>query len=175
MIYFVTGNKGKFEEAKAILDGELEQLDINLPELQEIDAHKIIQAKLKAAFDHHDGQFIVDDTSLYLDCLNGLPGPLIKWFLQTVGKEGLYKITQAFGDNKARAKAIIGYATGPDDIQFFEGVVSGMIVDPKGIEGFGWDSIFLPDGQDKTYAEMTADEKNAISHRQLALDQQRDF
>lgn len=85
MIYFITGNKNKFEEVRAILP-DAEQLDIDLPEIQEIDAHGIIRAKLHAAFAHEEGEFIVEDLSFYLECLNGLPGPLIKWFLKTIGQ-----------------------------------------------------------------------------------------
>ncbi len=66
MIYFITGNKNKFQEARALLP-RIEQLDIDLPEIQEIDAEKIIEAKLIAAFEHKKGAFIVEDTSLYFE------------------------------------------------------------------------------------------------------------
>ena len=72
--YFITGNKGKFEEAKAIIP-KLEQLDIELPEVQEIDPKQIIKAKLFAAFEHKMEEFIVEDTSLSFECLNGLNIP----------------------------------------------------------------------------------------------------
>ena len=97
MIYFVTGNKNKFEEAKGVLP-ELEQLDLDLPEIQEIDATMIVKAKLEEAFKHHDGPFIVEDTSLYIDGLKGLPGPLIKWFLKTVGIQGLHHLAEHSGN-----------------------------------------------------------------------------
>ena len=148
MLYFITGNKNKFDEVAAILP-EVEQLDIDLPEIQEIDPHEIIKAKLMEAFQHTSGEFIVEDTSLYLDCMNGLPGPLIKWFLKTVGNKGLADIAEKFGNSKAQAKTMIGYATDRDDIHFFEGVVEGKIVQPQAISGFGWDPIFLPDGHTK--------------------------
>jgi inosine/xanthosine triphosphate pyrophosphatase family protein len=78
-IQFITGNKNKFAEAQKIISN-LEQLDVDLPEIQEIDAKKVIEAKLQEARNLFEGEFVVEDTSLYLDCLNGLPGPLIKWF-----------------------------------------------------------------------------------------------
>ena len=168
MFYFITSNKGKFEEVRAILS-EIEQLDIDLLEMQEIDAHAVIRAKLEAAYAHHNGEFIVEDLSLHLECLNGLPGPLIKWFLKTIGNEGLVEIASKFGNDKATAKAMIGYARSADDIHFFEGVIEGRIVPPRGEGGFGWDSIFLPDGYDKTFGEMTQEEKNAISMRRIAV------
>ena len=62
-------------------DIDLEQFDIDLPEIQEIDAHKVVKAKLEAALAHHEGPFIVDDVSVRCGALNGLPGPFIKWFL----------------------------------------------------------------------------------------------
>ena len=86
-LYFITGNKGKLVEVQEIISS-VEQLDIDLPEIQDIDAQEIIRAKLEEAQKHHQGQFIVEDTSLYLDCLNGLPGPLIKWFMKTIGNDG---------------------------------------------------------------------------------------
>lgn len=172
-IFFITGNKGKLEEAKSILS-DVEGLDIDLPEIQDLDAHKVIQAKLEEALKTQTGEFIIEDVSLYCEALNGLPGPLIKWFLKTVGNEGIYKMVSAFGNNAVEAKAIIGYADGKGGAQYFEGVIKGSIVVPRG-EGFGWDPIFQPDGYDKTFGEMTAEEKNKISMRMIALEKLREY
>jgi non-canonical purine NTP pyrophosphatase (RdgB/HAM1 family) len=174
MLYFITGNKGKFDEVKAILP-EVEQLDIDLPEIQEIDAREVIKAKLAAAFAHREGEFIVEDLSLYLESLNGLPGPLIKWFLKTIGNEGLVNLAARLGNDRAVAKTIIGYAKGADDIRFFEGAIEGRIVAARGEGGFGWDPIFLPDGYDKTFGEMTLQEKNDISMRRIAANKLKEF
>jgi non-canonical purine NTP pyrophosphatase (RdgB/HAM1 family) len=174
MLQFITGNEKKLAEISALLP-DVKGLNIDLPEIQEIDAHKIIQAKIQAAFEHQEGEFIVEDTSLYLDCMNGLPGPLIKWFLQTIGNQGLYKIVQAYGHDKATAKTIIGYAKSPGDVHFFEGEVRGTVVEPGAKETFGWDQIFVPDGYKKRYSEMTMEEKNSCSMRKLAAVQLKQF
>ncbi len=171
-IFFITGNKNKFREAKSIIP-ELEQLDIDLPEIQSIDAKEIIRSKLLEALKHKKAEFIVEDTSLYFDCLNGLPGPLIKWFMKTIGNEGLYKIAETFGNYNAEAKTIIGYFK--DNIYFFEGSIKGKIVAPSSGNGFGWDPIFKPEGSTKTFAEMTQEEKNSISMRRIALNKLKEF
>jgi non-canonical purine NTP pyrophosphatase (RdgB/HAM1 family) len=172
-LYFITGNKNKFEEVQAIIP-EVEMLDIDLPEIQSLDAREIIKAKLEAAIAHHEGELIVEDNSLYLEGLNGLPGPLIKWFLKTVGNEGLVKMAEAFANVNAQAKVMIGY-TGPDkNIEFFEGTIDGTIVEPRGT-GFGWDPIFSPKGYDKTFGEMSAEEKNKISMRAIAANKLKEY
>jgi len=165
-LYFITGNKNKLAEIKTIIP-DVEMLDIDLPEIQDIDAHTIIKAKLESARAHQQGEFIVEDTSLYLEGLNGLPGPLIKWFLKTVGNEGLYKMAQAFGNFKAQAKTIIGYSSHAGEVEFFEGVVNGTMVQPRST-GFGWDPVFLPEGQTQTFAEMGGELKNTMSMRAIA-------
>jgi inosine triphosphate pyrophosphatase len=167
-IYFITGNKNKFEEIKAIIP-QVELLDIDLVEIQDVDPEVIIRHKLQEAFKHHPGPFIVEDTSLYLDSLNGLPGPLIKWFMKTIGNEGIYSLADKFGNNIATAKTIIGYAKDNDNFQFFEGSIEGKIVSPRGDNRFGWDPIFQPDGYEKTFAEMEPQEKNKFSMRRLAV------
>lgn len=174
MIYFITGNKNKFDEVKAILH-EVEQLDIDLPEIQELDAHKVIQAKLEEAFRHKQGEFIVEDTSLLFECINGLPGTFIKWFMKSVGNDGLVNLVNKLGDNKAVAKTVIGYARNPKEIYYFEGDISGTIVTQKAESSFGWDPIFLPDGHSKTFAEMDSSEKNEISMRRIAVQKLKDF
>jgi non-canonical purine NTP pyrophosphatase (RdgB/HAM1 family) len=166
-LYFITGNKGKLAEVQSIL-GEVNGLDIDLPEIQELDAHKIIKAKLEEAQKHQKGNFIVEDTSLYFDGMNGLPGPLIKWFLKTVGNEGLHKLTEIFGSG-ATAKTIIGYSDVSGHVEFFEGSIKGVIV-PARVEGFGWDPIFQPEGYDKTFGELSAEIKNSFSMRKIAVE-----
>lgn len=173
-LYFITGNKGKFEEVKTIL-GEVEQLDIDLPEVQEIDAKEIVKAKLVEALNHKKGEFIIDETSLYFDCLNGLPGPLIKWFLKKLGNDGLFNLVSKLGNCGAEAKTVIGYTRNHDEIYYFEGAVKGKIVAPGGESNFGWDAIFQPEGFEKTFAEMTMEEKNKISMRRMALNKLKDF
>ncbi|MBI2121899.1 MAG: non-canonical purine NTP pyrophosphatase [Candidatus Sungbacteria bacterium] len=174
MIHFITGNKDKFEEIKAILP-EIERMKIDLPEIQEIDAHEIIRQKLESAQKHAKGEFMVEDTSLYLECLNGLPGPLIKWFLKTIGVGGLAGLAEKLENTKAEAKTVIGYMSGSGEIRFFEGIVKGQIISPRGEKRFEWDRIFRPDGHDKTFAEMGMEEKNKISMRRIAVNRLKKF
>jgi inosine triphosphate pyrophosphatase len=167
-LYFLTGNKNKFNEVRLLLP-EIKQLTIDLPELQEFNAKEIIKFKLQEAFKHKKAEFIVEDTSLYFDCLNGLPGPLIKWFVKKIGVNGLFNLTNNFKNNHAKAKTIIGYAKSINEIYFFEGSIKGKIVSPRGKTGFDWDRIFEPNNYSQTFAEMTIEQKSNISMRRLAL------
>lgn len=174
MIYFVTGNIGKIREAQSIIP-DIEGYDIDLPEIQEIDPHAVIKAKLLEGLKHKDSALIVEDTSLYFDALNGLPGPLIKWFLKTIGNDGLYGLALKLGNNKAIAKTVIGYAKNGDEVEFFGGAIEGEIVAPVGDNGFGWDAIFKPIGHNKTFAQMDIDEKNSLSMRKVAFEKLREY
>jgi inosine triphosphate pyrophosphatase len=173
-LYFITGNKNKLAEVQSMIP-EVQQLEIDLPEVQDIDPHKIIQAKLQEALKHHEGPLIVEDTSLEFDSLNGLPGPFIKWFIAALGPQGLAKLAARQDSTKARAKAIIGYASSSEGIQFFEGTVHGEIVMPRGETKFGWDPIFQPEDSGKTFAEMNKEEKNEISHRRKAVNKLKEY
>jgi len=173
-LYFITGNINKFKEVKAMIP-DVEQLDIDLVEIQELDEHKVIEHKLLEAMSHHDGKFIVEDTSLYLDCLHGLPGPYIKWFLQTIGNDGLVDITKKFNNNRAYVKVIFGCARDSKTIKYFKGEVKGRIVPVRVKSGFGWDDIFVPSGYTQTYTQMGKEEKNKISMRTIALTKLKEF
>jgi non-canonical purine NTP pyrophosphatase (RdgB/HAM1 family) len=166
-LYFITGNKNKFEELSKLIPN-LEMLEMDLPEIQETNARHIIEAKLKEALKKKKGAFIVEDTSLCLDCINGLPGPLIKWFVEKIGVEGVYNIANKFGNTKAKAVTMIGYAKNPKEIHYFEGCIEGELVAPTGTTGFGWDSIFKPEGYVKSFQQMTREEKGKISMRAIA-------
>ncbi len=167
-IIFITGNKGKLSEAQSIVPGIIgKEMDLN--EIQEIDAEKIIEAKLKEAYKHHKGEYIVEDTSLYFEALNGLPGPLIKWFLQALGDKGVAELVSKYENRKALAKTLIGYISENGVVEYFSGDIKGTIVQPLGDEGFGWDKIFMPDGYDKTFGQMSREDKNKISMRKIAF------
>lgn len=173
-IKFITGSHKKFEEVSQVM-GELEQLDLDLPEIQEIDSHKIISAKLLAALAHHQTEIIVEDTSLHLECLGGLPGPLIKWFLQTIGAAGIANMAIKMGNTKAMARSLIGYARSPEEIYFFEGTISGNLVAPRGDKDFGWGPAFQPEGLNVTFGEMEREQKNQLSMRGQAAQKLKEF
>lgn len=173
-LFYITGNEGKFRDAKLIIP-EIERLDINLPEIQEINPIKIIEAKLIEANKQKKGRFMISDGSLYLEAIPGLPGPLIKWFEKTIGNQGLFQLAKKMGNFGAYAKVIIGYMDNQDKISYFEGEIRGDIVEPRGLNGFGWDAIFQPKGSKKTFAEMTIEEKNKISHGRIALEKLREY
>ena len=172
-LYFITGNVGKFIEAKSVIY-DAEQIDLDLLEIQEIDARKVVEAKLREALKHNSGEFFCEDTSLYINCLKGLPGPLIKWFLEVLKVDGIYDLVKRYEDKSAVAKTIVGYSDG-NNIVFFEGIVEGEIVSPRGENGFGWDKLFLPGGSERTFGEMNLGEKNEFSMRKMALIKLRDY
>jgi inosine triphosphate pyrophosphatase len=174
-IIFLTGNANKLREAKEILRGyDVIGKDAEIPEIQEVNPELIVEDKVRRALKLLGCPVFVEDTSLCYESLNGLPGPLVKWFLKKVGRRGLVDILSAFDNKTAYAKCYVGYgvpASGKskERIMIFEGSVKGRIVEPAGESKFGFDPIFLPDGYDKTFAQM-GEEKNKISHRRLALE-----
>lgn len=177
MICFITGNLNKLKEAQTVLPG-ITNWEVDLPEVQGISAELIIQEKLNAARDlpGAPAAFFIEDTSLYIDCLKGLPGPLVKWFIseQTLGLQGLADLVHKYDSPQAQAKTMIGlYAQ--NQAHFFEGVIKGQIVQPRGTQGFGWDAIFQPQGSELTFAQMDANQKQAHSMRRLALQQLKAF
>jgi len=89
--------------------------------------------------------------------------------------EGLADLAEKLGNNMAEAKTVIGYARNREEIFFFEGVIKGKIVPPRGEKRFEWDQIFVPDGQNKTFAEMGMEEKNKISMRRMAVNKLKEF
>lgn len=169
-LYFVTSNSNKLAEVQVILKHPLKPLNIDLPEIQAIDSRLVVAAKLATARSiGMPGPFFVEDTALHLYSLNDLPGALVKWFLSTKGAPWLYELVRPYADHRAKAKAAIGYVDSAGQEHILVGEVSGTIVAPRGQTTFGWDPIFQPDGYNKTFAEMGIKEKNAISHRSLAL------
>lgn len=142
-----------------------------MDEIQSLDVREIVEHKLREAYRQVGKPVIVEDVSAGLASLNGLPGPFMKFFEQQLGRDALYQI-QKVPNDMVTIRCIAGYFDG-QRMLFGEGIVRGHITAPRGDNGFGFDSVVVPDnqpsGQQRTYAEMSTEEKNAISHRGQAL------
>lgn len=177
-LVFATHNAHKLEEMRAILN------NYNIIGLNEINCHEEIvedadtlegNAKIKADFvtnNYHIDCF-ADDTGLEVEALDGAPGVYSARyagegcsFQDNVNK--LLEAMKGVENRKARFRTVI--ALNLDGKQYlFEGIVNGTIVkEQHGAGGFGYDPIFLPDGYEHTFAEMSLELKNKISHRGLA-------
>ena len=165
---FATGNFSKYNEASLLLPG-LKLLKIDLPEPQELDTKKITQSKLQHVISLGLREVIVEDVALHLEGINGLPGPLVKWFLKALKADGIYEIAKRSGNLRAKAVAVLGYVDSSGETALYEGEVAGTLVPPRGGDGFGWDPIFVPDGGTLSYAELSDLEKSNVSHRARAL------
>ncbi|MCJ1285483.1 nucleoside triphosphate pyrophosphohydrolase ham1 [Xylographa opegraphella] len=172
-INFITGNRNKLAEVRAILGAtvELHSASLDLVEIQGT-VEEISMDKCRRAAAAVNGPVLVEDTCLCFNALKELPGPYIKWFLQALGHEGLNNLLVAYEDKSAQAVCTFAYCEGPGhDPLLFQGRTDGKIVPARGPTHFGWDPIFEYEG--KTYAEMDMAEKNKISHRFLALEKLR--
>lgn len=176
-IVFVTGNKAKVREAENILKIPLRVSNVDLDEIQDLDLEKIALHKLNQAYKKIKKPLIVDDVSLEIDEWDGFPGPLIKWMLKAGNGNAsvLLKMLKGVKNRAVTARLAIGYHDGKTPRVFY-GVVKGKIADSiRGDNGFGWDPVFIPDGQTKTFAEMTPEEKGELSHRRRGLDKLKEF
>ena len=169
---FVTSNPDKAREAAEILGVGLHSVALDLPELQDLDVARVAANKAataREALGFPDSPILVEDSGVVVEAWNGLPGALTKWFLQCIGNEGFLKMLSAYGDRSARAVCAVAVAAADGSVRAFVGEVEGRIAhQPRGSSGFGWDPIFIPEGQTKTYAELGA-RKHEDSHRARAL------
>ena len=164
----VTTNKDKLAEINEILGTNHKVSKIDIPEIQSLDLDEVISAKAKNAYQKIKKPVLVEDISLEIKSLKGLPGPFIKFFLNTVGTEGTVKLV---GKGKTDTKVTAAVAIYDGKIfKIFKGIVHGTL-SPKdrGAGGFGFDKVFIPKGYGQTYAEMPTSLKNQISHRAKAL------
>lgn len=164
----ITGNESKAKEFSRLLGTTVLHQKISLPELQATDVTVVAKAKAEAAYQVLGRPVFVDDTGLYINAWNSLPGALIAWFLDNVGNEGLIQMLAGWDDRSARVVTALGYCDQAGS-QVFTGEVAGSIAPvPTGENGFGYDPIFIPDGYSKTFAEMSSTEKDAVSMRAIA-------
>ena len=100
---------------------------------------------------------------------------LVKFFLKNIGLSGMVRALDEFKNNSASAACCLGFTKDGKSIHLFEGKVKGNIVEPRGSQHFGWDAIFLPAGYQRTFGEISSQEKHQISPRGVAVKKFKDF
>ena len=164
-LIFVSSNPNKAIEAERILGMPLVRASIVLPEIQAADVKDITRYKLEVARTKGYGRLVVEDVSLGFDELGNFPGPYVRWLLEAAGGKGLAAIAYALNNRTAKAECCIAYWDGSTGHIFCGECVGEVLVQPRGEEQFGWDPWFQPRGSNKTFAEMTPEEKDQLSHR----------
>jgi non-canonical purine NTP pyrophosphatase (RdgB/HAM1 family) len=153
-VTFITGNQGKADFLAKYLDLDIPHQEVDLDELQSLDLHEIVEHKIKQAYSIVKKPVLVEDVSLVIEAMGQLPGPFIKWFLESMGLEGICKLARNYENDNAVGRVCFAYYDG-QVLEFFDGKAEGIVPEkPRGNNGFGWDSIFIPKGAGKTYAEM---------------------
>jgi len=172
---FITGNQHKADYLAKWLGQPVSHQKINLDEIQSLDLSRVVEDKARRAYRIVQRPVLVEDVALTFRALGHLPGPLVKWFLEEIGTDGLCKLLQPFADKRATASIMYGLFDG-QKLHTFEARVDGTVPDqPRSLDqlewknSLSWNSVFIPDGTTKTYAEMTDDELKPFSHRAMAI------
>jgi XTP/dITP diphosphohydrolase len=185
-LVFATNNAHKLEEVESKLAGRIKLLSLN-----DIDCHDDIEEtgvtfaenasiKSRYIYNKYNVNCFGDDSGLEIDALNNEPGV---YSARYAGKHGdhaanIAKVLTNLGDNpnrKARFRTVISLMWNGGE-HLFDGAVEGTIrKEISGNGGFGYDPIFQPDGYSVTFAEMSLDEKNNISHRAIAVEKLTEF
>ncbi len=166
---FITGNAAKAEQLAYHLEIPVDHQKVDLPEIQSLDLREIVEHKARGAYAIIGKPVLVEDTALTFHALGRLPGPLIKWFLTELDNPGLARLLDGYEDRSATAEVLFGLYDG-QELKTFRGHMAGRVADQaRGERGFGWDPIFVPEGHEKTWGEMTMEEQKATSMRRIAL------
>ncbi len=170
MIYFMTTNEHKFQEAREIfgLDGvEVEWLSQGYEEIQGETLEEVVKTALKRIEKTH---IIIEDAGLFIDALNGFPGVYSRFVEDSIGNEGILRLLKGKDNRDAAFVSVVGYKDEEGKDRLFRGEVKGMIsTETQGKAGFGYDPIFIPLGAVRTFAEDVG-MKNQLSHRKKALE-----
>lgn len=177
-IHFVTSNKGKLSEAQKVLEPqniEVKRLEMPYPEIQASSLREVAEFGIKWLLDKIEKEEVkevmIEDAGLFINSLNDFPGVYSAYVFKTIGFDGILKLMEREENRRAHFESCVAYCNIGTEPLFFQGIAMGNITrEPRGQGGFGYDPIFVPEGEEKTFAEMTTEEKNRCSHRGRALE-----
>ncbi|MFH1779676.1 MAG: non-canonical purine NTP pyrophosphatase [Candidatus Micrarchaeota archaeon] len=172
-IFFCTTNEGKFLEARSVLSElgvslELNKIDLSEPKVFSI--NEIVLSKARRAFEELREPVLVEDTGLFLLDYQDFPGAFSKVLIQGAGLTGFLRLTEGTS-RQAEFRTLVAFKDNTRE-KVFEGKIKGSILtEPRGnaLSSLQYDSVFVPEGWSKTFAEAGSQEKNKVSHRALAL------
>jgi len=172
--YFVTSNVHKFQEARSVLSEykiATAKLRVEAVEIQDDNLENIAKYSVQDAVKNCGLPVFVEDAGLFVEALNGFPGPYSKYVYNTVGVKGILKLMKNIENRNAYFMSVIAFGSPEEQPTCFVGKVEGKLsLQERGTSGFGYDPIFEPlEGNGRTFAEMTTNEKNGYSHRAEAL------
>ncbi|MGC1709840.1 MAG: RdgB/HAM1 family non-canonical purine NTP pyrophosphatase [Nitrosotalea sp.] len=167
-VFFASSNKNKFEEASDILSGfgiSLEFFKCRLEEIQANNLEEVAQHKARQAFSFCSKPVIIEDDGLFISSLKGFPGPYSSFVFDTIGNKGILRLLSK--QRGATFRSVIAYCEKKGDVVLFGANVRGKISEKIQGSKWGFDPIFIPEGQTLTYSQLK--NKNITSHRYLAL------
>jgi len=171
-ILFATSNPHKVEEVRKIgrdYGIEFIRLAQSYPEIRDEDVERVAEDGAKQVYEAVKKPVVVDDTGLYIDALKGFPGPFSSYVFKKIGCEGILRLMDKADNRGAVFVSAVGYCDGKR-LLTFRGECRGTITDRmRGPAVFGYDPIFLPDGEKKTFAE-DGEMKDRVSHRRKSFD-----
>jgi len=167
MINFVTSNKGKFAEARAIFE-DLVQMDIGYTEIQADTLEEVAFYGMKEVAARLQGPVMLEDAGLFVEALKGFPGVYSAYVQKTIGNSGILQLMEGEENRNAYFKSVVAYVEPGMETVMFSGEVHGQIgFEARGLKGFGYDPIFYMGAV--SLAEMDLEEKNKISHRASSM------
>ncbi|MFW9794134.1 MAG: XTP/dITP diphosphatase [Candidatus Thorarchaeota archaeon] len=172
-LVLVTQNKHKLTELTPLFKKYSVEFETTSHEKHEIRSDNVEEIALVAAqyaYKTIERPVLVDDTGFFVSALNDFPGSYPAYVLNTIGCPGILRLMEGVEDRIARFTTAVGYCDG-ELTKTFQGTMHGRISQSiQGKGGFGYDPIFIPDGFQKTYAELSLGEKISISHRTRAFE-----
>ena len=185
-LVFATHNAHKVDEVRAILPASVELVGLaalgchdEIPETGNTLRDNALQ-KVQYIHDRFGIDCFADDTGLEVEALDGAPGVYSARYAGepadfAKNRAKLLAALAGISNRRAQFRTVVSLILN-DKTYFFEGIVKGRIIaEERGVGGFGYDSVFVPDGYDKTFAELPAAVKNSISHRARAMEQLNNF
>lgn len=180
-IYFVTSNNGKLKETKTRLSEvgvNVVQKNLGYPEIQADTLQDVASFGVKHIQKRIDSPFILEDAGLFIDHLNGFPGVYSAYVFYSIGCSGILKLLDGVDTDNRKAcfRSVFAYGEPNKKPRFFVGECHGRISTQElGNQGFGYDPVFIPDGDARAFAQMDTKEKNSFSHRGKSLEKLVEF
>ena len=167
---FATSNENKFQEVERILSNFGVQINFfktTLEEIQSDNLSDIAQQKAINAYNRIQKPVIIEDDGLFINSLDGFPGPYSSYAYDTIGNKGIMNLLGNSKVRDAKFVSIIAYCDESFNPKLFESSIPGKISSVIEEGGWGYDPIFIPAGESKTYANVS--DKDKFSHRAASL------